>query len=106
MSHRSPAPLAELQTLPDLLPYAMSRFHAAGLSFGHGSDTACDDPVSLLLPPLLRPPDALAPCLDARVLASERERYIQSLDRRCEQRIPAAYLTGEAWLQGQRFLVD
>src|SRR5690606_33486059 len=34
------------------------------------------------------------------------ERYIQILDRRCEQRIPAAYLTGEAWLQGQRFLVD
>lgn len=106
MSHRSPAPLAELQTLRDLLRYAMSRFHAAGLSFGHGSDNAWDEAVYLLLHTLHLPPDTLEPFLDARVLASERERYIQILDRRCEQRIPAAYLTGEAWLQGQRFLVD
>lgn len=106
MPQRSPAPLAELQTLRDLLRYAVSRFHAAGLSFGHGSDNAWDEAVYLLLHTLHLPPENLEPFLDARVLASERERYTQILDRRCEQRIPAAYLTGEAWLQGQRFIVD
>lgn len=106
MPQRSPAPLAELQTLRDLLRYAVSRFQAAGLSFGHGSDNAWDEAVYLLLHTLHLPPENLEPFLDARVLASERERYTQILDRRCEQRIPAAYLTGEAWLQGQRFIVD
>ena len=101
-----PAQLAELKTVRDLLRYAMSRFHAADLSFGHGSDNAWDEAVYLLLYTLSLPPDTLEPFLDARVLAEERERFAHILDQRCEQRLPAAYLTGEAWLQGQRFLVD
>ena len=106
MSGQTAAALAELQTLRDLLRYTISRFHAAGLSFGHGSDNAWDEAVYLLLHTLSLPPDTLEPFLDARVLVEERERYARILERRCSQRIPAAYLTGEAWLQGQRFLVD
>lgn len=107
MTSPSPAAaLAELQTLRDLLRYAVSRFHAAGLSFGHGSDNAWDEAVYLLLHTLQLPPDNLEPFLDARVLAEEKQRYFQLITRRCEERVPAAYLTGEAWLQGHRFLVD
>lgn len=106
MPHPTSAPLAELQTLRDLLRYAISRFHAAELSFGHGSDNAWDEAVYLLLHTLNLPLDTLNPFLDARVLAEERERFLKILDRRCEERLPAAYLTGEAWLQGHRFLVD
>lgn len=106
MSDPSAAAIAELQTLRDLLRYAVSRFHAAGLSFGHGSDNAWDEAVYLLLHTLSLPPENLEPFLDARVLAEERERYVRLIGRRCEERIPAAYLTGEAWLQGHRFLVD
>lgn len=106
MPETIPAQLAELKTVRDLLRYAMSRFHAAELSFGHGSDNAWDEAVYLLLHTLSLPPDTLEPFLDARVLAEERERFAQILKQRCEQRLPAAYLTGEAWLQGQRFLVD
>lgn len=106
MPDRSPAPLAELHTLRDLLRYAVSRFHAAGLSFGHGSDNAWDEAVYLLLHTLSLPPESLEPFLDARVLPEERERFAQVVARRCDERIPAAYLTGEAWLQGHRFLVD
>lgn len=100
------ASVAQLQTLRDLLRYAISRFHAADLSFGHGSDNAWDEAVYLLLHTLHLPPDTLAPFLDARVLPQERERFLQILERRCEERLPAAYLTGEAWLQGHRFIVD
>lgn len=106
MPHRDPAALRELQTLRDLLRYAMSRFHAAGISFGHGSDNAWDEAVYLLLHTLSLPPENLEPFLDARVLPDERQRFLHLLAQRCEERVPAAYLTGEAWLQGQRFLVD
>lgn len=102
----SSAETAELQTLRDLLRYAISRFHAAELSFGHGSDNAWDEAAYLLLHTLHLPPDTLQPFLDARVLAEERERFLQIVERRCSDRVPAAYLTGEAWLQGHRFLVD
>ncbi len=106
MPHPSSAALAELQTLRDLLRYAISRFHAAELSFGHGSDNAWDEAAYLLLHTLHLPPDTLQPFLDARVLGEEREQFLQILERRCTERLPAAYLTGEAWLQGHRFLVD
>ena len=106
MSHPDAAAMAELHTLRDLLRYAISRFHAADLSFGHGSDNAWDEAVYLLLHTLNLPLDTLEPFLDARVLAEERERFLKILQKRCDERLPAAYLTGEAWLQGRRFLVD
>lgn len=96
----------ELHTLRDLLRYAVSQFHASRLSFGHGSDNAWDEAVYLLLHTLHLPLDTLDPFLDARVLPEERERFLKLLERRITERVPAAYLTGEAWLQGHRFVVD
>jgi len=100
------APMTELQTLRDLLRYAVSRFHEGKLFFGHGSDSAWNEAVYLLLHTLHLPPENLEPFLDARVLPEERERFLSVLQQRCELRKPAAYLTGEAWLQGHRFVVD
>lgn len=98
--------LNELATLRDLLRHAVSRFNAAQLTFGHGSDNAWDEAVYLLLHTLHLPLDTLEPFLDARVLPDERTRFIEHVNRRCDERIPVAYLTGEAWLQGYRFSVD
>jgi len=96
----------ELTTLRDLLRYAVSRFTQAELVFGHGSDNAWDEAVYLLLSCLHLPLDTLDPFLDARVLPHERKQFLDLVERRVAERKPAAYLTGEAWLQGQRFLVD
>lgn len=96
----------ELHTLRDLLRYTVSQFNASRLSFGHGSDNAWDEAVYLLLHSLHLPLDTLDPFMDARVLPEERERFLKLLDRRITERVPAAYLTGEAWLQGHRFVVD
>lgn len=101
-----PSDFSQLQTLRDLLRFAVSRFHAADLSFGHGSDNAWDEAVYLLLHCLHLPLDTLEPFLDARVLPDERMRYLALVERRCAEHMPAAYLTGEAWLQGHRFIVD
>lgn len=102
----SNAPREELHTLRDHLRYAVSRFNAAGLFFGHGSDNAWDEAVHLLLHTLHLPPDRLEPFLDARLTMAERDAVLAVIERRTQDRIPAAYLTGEAWLGEHRFRVD
>ena len=97
---------SELITVRDYLRYAVSRFNAAGLFFGHGSDNAWDEAVYLTLHTLNLPLDRLDPFLDARLLANERAALLEIYRRRCEDRLPAAYLTNEAWLGEHRFYVD
>ncbi len=96
----------ELHTVRDWLRYAVSRFNHAGLFFGHGSAEAYDEAAYLILHTLHLPIDRLDPFLDARLMPYERERLAQILEKRVTERIPAAYLTHEAWLQGYRFYVD
>lgn len=96
----------ELQTLRDLIRYGVSRFNEARVALGHGSDNAWDEAVYLVLHGLHLPPDTLDPFLDARVTAEERARVLTLIDRRVTERLPAAYLTEEAWLSGHRFYVD
>lgn len=97
---------AELFTVRDYLRYAVSRFTAAQLFFGHGSDNAWDEAVYLTLHTLNLPLDRLEPFLDARLLPHEREALLDIYTRRCQDRLPAAYLTNEAWLGEHRFYVD
>lgn len=97
---------SELTTVRDYLRYAVSRFNAAGLCFGHGSDNAWDEAVYLTLHTLNLPLDRLEPFLDARLLPHERDTLLDIYHRRCQERLPAAYLTHEAWLGEHRFYVD
>ncbi len=90
----------------DWLRYAVSRFNAAGLFFGHGSNNAYDEAAYLILHALHLPLDRLDPFLDARLLPGEAQQIAQLLERRINERLPAPYLTQEAWLQGYRFFVD
>jgi ribosomal protein L3 glutamine methyltransferase len=96
----------ELVTLRDYWRYAISRFNAANLSFGHGTTTASDDAAFLLLDTLDLPIDALDPFLDARLLPAERRLLVERIEARVTTRKPSAYLTGRAYIQGVRFLVD
>ena len=100
------APLNELPTLRDWLRWAVSRFGEARLSFGHGTTNAYDEAVYLLLHALHLPPDRLEPFLDARLTQAERTQLAQVFERRIVERVPAAYLTHEAWLGEFRFHVD
>jgi ribosomal protein L3 glutamine methyltransferase len=95
-----------LITVRDWLRYAISRFNAAGLFFGHGSSNAFDEAAYLILHTLHLPLDRLEPFLDARLLPAEAKQIEQILERRVNERLPAPYLTHEAWLQGYRFYVD
>jgi ribosomal protein L3 glutamine methyltransferase len=90
----------------DWLRFAVSRFCHAELFFGHGSNEAYDEAVYLILHTLHLPIDTLAPFLDAHLTAIERADVLNIIQRRVEQRIPAAYLTHEAFLGEYSFYVD
>jgi len=94
------------QTPRDLLRYAVSRFNGANLFFGHGSAEAFDEAVYLILHTLKLPLDRLDPFLDARLLPDEVAQVLAVIERRAVDRVPAAYITNEAWLGTYPFYVD
>lgn len=96
----------QLYSLRDLLRFAVSRFNEAGLFFGHGSASAYDEAAYLILHTLHLPLDRLEPFLDARLTVTEREQVLNVIHRRAIEKIPAAYITGEAWLGDFSFYVD
>ena len=97
---------AELATIIDLIRYGASRFGAAGLTFGHSYDNALDESTQLVLHALHLPHDLNPVYGQARVTAEEKATVLALFDRRIAERIPAAYLTGEAWFAGLSFRSD
>lgn len=93
-------------TVRDLLRFAVSRFNQADVSFGHGSANAYDEAAYLVLHTLHLPLDLLEPFLDARLSAAEIDAVLNVIERRATERVPAAYITQEAWMHGFRFYVD
>ena len=100
------ATTSSLKTVRDMLRLAVSRFTAAKLSFGHGSANAYDEAAYLVLHTLNLPLDTLDPFLDARLLPEEIDAVHKVIDRRVNERVPAAYITHEAFMHGLRFYVD
>lgn len=90
----------------DLLRFGVTRFTAAGLHYGHGTDNALDEARVLLCHALHLPHDVPDALLQGRLLAEERRRVLALYARRVEERLPAPYLTGEAWFAGLPFHVD
>ena len=95
-----------LTTPRDLLRYAVTRFNAAKLFFGHGSAEAFDEAAYLILHTLKLPLDKLDPFLDARLLPDEVVQVLAVIERRAVERVPAAYITKQAWLGTYAFYVD
>jgi len=96
----------ELHTIIDLISYCASRFTAAGLTFGHSYDNALDEATQLTLHALHLPHDLSPVYGNARITEAEKEDVLGLFLRRIEERIPAAYLTGEAWFAGLSFKTD
>ena len=86
--------------LGTLIRQTERRLRAARLHYGHGTDNAHDEAAFLVLRGLGLP-------FDADLERSARPERVEALvRRRIEERIPAAYLLKEAWLDGARFYVD
>ncbi len=96
----------ELHTLQDMLRWTVSRFNAAGLFYGHGTDNAWDEAVQLVLPTLYLPLDVPPEVRDSRLTSSERHRIVERVIRRINERTPVSYLTNIAYFCGMEFFVD
>ncbi len=97
---------AELRTVIDFIRYGASRFNAAGLCFGHSYDNALDEATQLVLHALHLPHDLSPVYGQARLVAEEKAKVLALFERRVSERVPAAYLTGEAWFAGLSFKTD
>ncbi len=104
MTHADPA--SELHTIIDLIRYGGSRFSEAGLTFGHSYDNAMDEATQLVLHALHLPHDLSPVYGQSRLTSAEKAKILELFRRRVEERIPAAYLTGEAWFAGLSFRSD
>ncbi|WCE03328.1 50S ribosomal protein L3 N(5)-glutamine methyltransferase [Pseudoxanthomonas sp. JBR18] len=95
-----------LHTIIDLIRYGASRFNAAGLTFGHSHDNALDEATALVLHTLHLPPDLGPAYGQARLLPEEKQAVLALIERRVVERVPVAYLSGEAWFAGLSFKSD
>lgn len=97
---------AELAKVGDYVRYAVSRFNAAGLAYGHGTTNALDEACFLILESLHLPISDINPYADARLLPSERLLLAERINERVLSRKPAAYIAKRAYIGAVSFYVD
>lgn len=93
-------------TLRDVWRYAVSRFSAADLFYGHGAVNAVDEATFIVLESLHLPIDQPNPFLDARLTRDERALLLARIEERITTRKPAPYILGRAYMHGLSFVVD
>ncbi|MDR1010340.1 MAG: HemK family protein methyltransferase [Opitutaceae bacterium] len=97
---------SQLVTLRDWLVFAEDVYERAGLALGQIATSAHDEALYLLLRTLGWPLDSDASALERRIEPAQRIKLREVLRRRVVERVPAAYITREAFLGGNRYYVD
>lgn len=95
-----------LRTINDLIRWSASRFREAGVYFGHGTDNAFDEAAMLVLHGLHLPWDMPPELYETALTEAEFRKALRLVERRINERIPAAYITGETWFCGLPIFVD
>jgi len=93
-------------TIEKVIRTVADRFTAADLCFGHGTEDALDEAAYLVFHALCLPPQVPDAVLGTVLTASEQAAVEALVARRIRERVPAAYLTNEAWFCGLKFYVD
>jgi len=96
----------QLSTMGDFVRWGASRFNEAGLAFGHGADNALDESFYLVTFALHLPHEIPPYMVETRLTLQERKDVYGLLTKRVSTRLPAAYLTNEAWFAGVPFYID
>ena len=97
---------AQTKTVGEMLEYGQMLFEQSDIYFGHGTDNAWDEAVYLLSSVLKLPPDADHSLLDNSVSADDEEKITTLYQRRIDERVPAPYITKQAWFCTLPFYVD
>ena len=100
------APSFAGKTIRQVLKHGETVFSQSDIYFGHGTDNAWDEAVSLLLHALNLDPSADESILDVELTGQQIKDVFVLFDRRLKERIPAPYIIGQAWFCGLPFIVD
>lgn len=98
--------LTTLTTIRDYVRWSASQFAQAQISFGHGTTSALDEAVALVLHTVHQPYNLSETYFESVLTLSERQAVVDIVERRIDERLPAAYLTHEAIFVGLSFYVD
>jgi ribosomal protein L3 glutamine methyltransferase len=102
--------IEDLVSILDMVRWSVSRFNDADVFFGHGTDNAWDEAVTLVLFALHLPQDITIQTGDglfaARLTRSERQKIAELVLKRVQTRLPLPYLTHQAWFCDLPFYVD
>lgn len=94
------------QTIADFVRLASSRMSEAGVVHAQGFADVDEEARYLVSGLLHLMPDRLEEYWHCRLLPEEAEKISKGIDRRVVERVPVAYLTGEAWFCGMNFRVS
>ena len=98
--------LSTLTTLRDYMRWGASRFTQAQVCFGQGTTTALDEAVALVLYAVHQPYTLHSSLFQCVLTLEERKAVLDLIERRINERVPAAYLTKESIFAGLPFYVD
>jgi ribosomal protein L3 glutamine methyltransferase len=97
---------SQTKTIGEMLEYGQMFFENSDIYFGHGTDNAWDEAVYLLSSVLNLPPNADRSLLGNSVSDNDQEKIIALFHRRIDERVPAPYITKQAWFCTLPFYVD
>lgn len=97
---------SRLHTIRDFVRYAVTQFAGAGLTYGHGTQSAFEDAVFIVFEALDLPHEGIEVFWDSRLTGAEKKKIQTLIDARLKTRKPSAYLLNRAYLQRFRFHVD
>lgn len=98
--------VSDLKTISDFIRWSACSFEKANLSFGHGTDNAWDEAVTLILDTLRMPQESDSALYSCRLTKTEKLALIENISQRINDRKPLAYLTHSARFAGFEFYVD
>lgn len=96
----------QLHTVNDYVRFGASQFNHAELYFGHGTNNAWDEALTLVMHQLALARDMATQVSSCQLTHDEGAGILQLFERRIVEGVPAAYLTNQAIFCGLPFYVD
>jgi len=96
----------QLHTLADFCRYGASLFNQAELFYGHGSDNAFSEALTLVMHALSLPENLSEQVMSCRLLESEKLTILALFEQRVTEQVPVAYITNLAYFAQLPFYVD
>ncbi len=98
--------MRDLVTPGELIEWGAGQMCSQGVFFGHGTANAFDEARVLVCAALGLSVNVAPARLDTALDDAQKRAVVELLMRRIIERVPAPYLTREAWFCGLRFHVD